>query len=323
MIEDPFAPVHEQPDAALLAGVEQLEAMVRAMPPLHTMTVAQLRAQEEQQVALNPGATRRDDAVERTVAGPAGQVPVRILPPPSSRPAAVYVHIHGGGWVGGRHDVRDQFLHDLASRLDAVVVSVAYRLAPEHPFPAAQQDCETATAWVVDQALAEFGTSTVVIGGESAGAHLAAATVLRMRDRHGYTGVAAADLRYGCYDLRCTPSVRLWQRPTLDRATFDWLVPQVIGALPVDDPDVSPLLADLRDLPPALFTAGTGDSLLDDSVMMWARWRIAGNQADLAIYPGAPHGFDLMPLPVGEAARTRAAAFVTGCIAQRGLVAAE
>ncbi|HXA29890.1 MAG TPA: alpha/beta hydrolase [Candidatus Angelobacter sp.] len=320
MIEDPFAPIDVQPDEALVAAVAQLEAMVRAMPPMASMTAAQLRAQEEQQAALNPSAARRDDAVERAIAGPAGDVRLRILAP-VSQPAAVYVHIHGGGWIGGRHDVRDEFLHDLGARLDAVVVSVAYPLAPEHPFPAAQEDCEAATAWVVDHARQEFGTSTVVIGGESAGAHLAAATLLRMRDRHGYTGFAAADLRYGGYDLRLTPSVRHWQRPFLDRATMEWLVPQVIGELPVDDPDVSPLLADLRDLPPALFTVGTGDSLLDDSVLMWARWRTAGNRADLAIYPGAPHGFDLMPLPVGETARARAAAFVSGCIAQRAVEA--
>ncbi len=210
MIEDPFAPIHAQPDDALLAAVAQLEAMVRAMPPMGSMTPAQMRAQEEQQAALNPNAAKRDDTVEWAIAGPAGDVQLRILSP-ASEPAAVYVHIHGGGWIGGRHDVRDQFLHDLGARLNAVVVSVAYRLAPEHPFPAAQDDCEAATAWVVDHAQEEFGTSTVVIGGESAGANLAAATLLRMRDRHGYTGFAAADLRYGCYDLRIPPSVRHWQ----------------------------------------------------------------------------------------------------------------
>ncbi|HEV7680315.1 MAG TPA: alpha/beta hydrolase [Candidatus Dormibacteraeota bacterium] len=318
MIEDPFAPIHEQPDPTLIAVVEQLEATMSAMPPMESMTAAQLRAREEQQAALNPSAAKRDDAEERAIAGPGGEVRLRILAP-ASEPAAVYVHIHGGGWIGGRHDLRDQFLHDLGTRLHAVVVSVAYRLAPEHPFPAPQDDCEAATAWVVEHAQQEFGTSTVVIGGESAGAHLAAATLLRMRDRHGYTGFAAADLRYGCYDLRLTPSVRHWKRPFLDRATMEWLVPQVIGGLPVEDPDVSPFLADLHDLPPALFTVGTGDSLLDDSVLMWARWRTAGNTADLAICPGAPHGFDLMPLPPGETARARAAAFVTDCIAQRAV----
>jgi acetyl esterase/lipase len=318
MIEDPFAPIAEQPDAMLVAAVEQLEAMVRAMPPMGSLAPAQMREQERQQAALNPSAARRDDAVERVVSGPAGDVRLRILTP-ASDPAAVYIHVHGGGWIGGGHDLRDPFLHDLGTRLNAVVVSVAYRVAPEDPFPAAQDDCEVATAWVVEHAASEFGTSTVVIGGESAGAHLAAATLLRMRDRHGYTGFAAADLRYGCYDLRMTPSVRQWQRPTLDRATFEWLVPQVIGAMHVDDPDVSPFLADLRDMPPALFMVGTGDSLLDDSVLMWARWRTAGNRADLALFPGAPHGFDLMPLPIGETGRSRAAAFVADCVARRAI----
>src|SRR5258708_21853329 len=152
--------------------------MVRAMPPMGSMTAAQRRGQEEQQAALSPGAARRDDAVERAIAGPAVEVRLGTLAP-ASEAAAVYVHIHGGGWIGGRDDVRDLFLHDLGARLRAVVVSVGYRLAPEHPFPAAQDDCEAATVWVVEHAHAEFGTPAVVIGGESAGAHLAATTLGR------------------------------------------------------------------------------------------------------------------------------------------------
>src|SRR5258708_39857348 len=131
--------------------------MVRAMPPMGSMTAAQMRAQEEQQAALNPSAARRDDAVERAIAGPAGEVRLRILAP-ASEAAAVYVHIHGGGWIGGRHDVRDQVLHDLGARLRAGGVSVGYPLPPEHPFPAAPGDRGGPAAWGVGPPDAEFGT---------------------------------------------------------------------------------------------------------------------------------------------------------------------
>ena len=314
---DPFAAFTEDPDPETALLLEQLRAAAPAAPPITTFTAQQLRAAIEQSAVAPP---RREDGIDREVPGPGGPVPVRIL---GSRPSprAVYLHIHGGGWIGGAHDHRDEGLHAFAERLDAVVVSAGYRLAPEHPFPAALDDCEAAAVWLVENARAEFGTDTLLIGGDSAGAHLSAVTVLRMRDRHGYSGFRAVDLRYGCYDLRLAPSVRLWQQGGLDRTNLEYILDFIVPKDRRDDPDVSPLFADLSGLPPAIFTCGTGDSLVDDSLFMWARWRAAGNRAELALYPGAPHAFDHAPTGQARAAVERIAMFLETALATEAVTA--
>jgi acetyl esterase len=149
-----------------------------------------------------------------------------------------------------------------------------YRLAPEDPYPAGPDDCEDAAAWLVKNAKQEFGADALTIGGESAGGHLAAVTVLRMRDNHGYTGFRGANLVYGAFDLSMTPSQRAFGNTRLVLRTID--MQQFYNAfLPVQTerrvPDISPLYADLSGLCPALFTVGTRDALLDDTLFMHAR----------------------------------------------------
>src|SRR5690606_24582730 len=120
---------------------------------------------------------------------------------------AVYLHIHGGGWVLGAADQQDVLLQRIAEGAGVAVVSVDYRLAPEHPFPAAPDDCAAAASWVLENAASEWGTERLLVGGESAGAHLTALTLLRLRDRMGAPdAVSAANLVFGAYDLSMTPS---------------------------------------------------------------------------------------------------------------------
>ena len=140
------------------------------------------------------------------------EIPLRIIAP--ANPRGVYLHIHGGGWVLGGADLQDPMLERIADNAGLAVVSVEYRLAPEHPYPAGPDDCEAAAVWLTRHAKAEFGTDALTIGGESAGGHLAAVTLLRMRDRHGYTGFRGANLVYGAYDMTMTPS----QRPSATNA---------------------------------------------------------------------------------------------------------
>jgi acetyl esterase/lipase len=186
-------------------------------------------------------------------------------------------------------------------------------LSPEHPFPAGPDDCESAAAWLVKNAQAEFGTDVLTIGGESAGGHLAALTLLRMRDRYGYTGFRGANLVYGVFDLSMTPSQRAFGNRRLVLRTID--MQQFYNAfLPtVTDrqaPHISPLYADLAGLCPALFTIGTQDALVDDTLFMHARWVAAGNEAELAVYPGGAHGFTLFPNRLAEEAGARSEAFL-------------
>lgn len=234
----------------------------------------------------------------------AGGVRVRTFRP--GRVEGVYLHIHGGGWAFGSAAGQDERLWRLAEQARLAVVSVEYRLAPEHPFPAGPDDCETAARWLVDRAEAEFGTRRLLIGGESAGAHLGVVTLLRLRDRHGISGAfGAAHLLFGPYDLSMTPSQRtfgskrlLSNTDTL-RSTYELFTPDM-EAERRRDPDVSPLFADLTGLPPARIVVGTEDPLRDDSLFLAARWQAAGAPVRLDVVAGAMHGFTLFPLTVTE-----------------------
>ena len=247
-----------------------------------------------------------------TITGKDGnKIPLRVVAP--AQPRGVYLHLHGGGWVLGGADMQDPMLERIADNTGQAVVAVEYRLAPEDPYPAGPDDCETAAAWLVENAKREFGTDVLTIGGESAGGHLTAVTVLRMRDRHGYTRFRGANIVYGAFDLSLTPSQRQFGNARLVLRTID--MQQFYNAfLPtVTDrrvPDVSPLYADLKDLCPALFTVGTKDALLDDTLFMHARWVAAGNDAELAIYPGGAHGFTLFPSDLSKSAMARMDAFL-------------
>jgi acetyl esterase len=245
------------------------------------------------------------------VEGRGGGIPLRIVAPPN--PRGVYLHIHGGGMVLGAASLQDPTLERINDKVNLACVSVEYRLAPENPYPAAPDDCESAALWLAQNARAEFGCDLVAIGGESAGATLSAVTLLRMRDRHGFTGFRAANLVYGAYDISMTPSQRQFGNERLVLRTEDierFMAAYLPGAPDLRDPDISPLFADLRRLPPALFTVGTSDALLDDALFMYARYIAAGNRAELAIYPGGAHGFNFFPIAIAAEANARMEAFL-------------
>jgi acetyl esterase/lipase len=215
--------------------------------------------------------------------------------------------------VLGSSEQQDPMLERIADNTGLAVVSVEYRLAPECPYPAGPDDCESAAAWLVKNAKAEFGSDTLTIGGESAGGHLSAVTVLRMRDRYGYTGFRGANFVYGAFDLSMTPSQLAFGDRRLVLRTID--MQQFYNAyLPtVTDrrvADISPLYGDLTGLCPALFSVGTADALLDDTLFMHARWIAAGNETELAIYPGGAHGFTLFPNRLADEAGARSEAFL-------------
>ena len=201
-----------------------------------------------------------------------GGVPIREFMPPEIR--AVYLHIHGGGFVFGSSRLQDDRLEALAVACRVAVVSVEYRLAPEDPYPAGLDDCEAVALSLADS------NDAVCIGGESAGANLAVATLLRLRDRHGVTGLRAACLIKGVYDLA---------RADLGLADLDTMIAAYVGENDPADPDISPLNADLGHLPPALLAVGDADPLLDDTLALAERWRSAGNEVELVVVPGADH----------------------------------
>lgn len=238
-----------------------------------------------------PASPKSPRARTLTIPGPAGPIDLRILTPDIVR--GVYLHIHGGGWMVGSNDTWDEPLELFGREAGLAVVSPNYRLAPEHVFPAAVDDCVAVASWLIAQSQAEFGTTWLSIGGESAGANLAASTLVRLRDKGTANAFKAANLLFGCYDLSLTPSVRQAEGTAfIDRNVLAQFASAFGGGIDLRNPAVSPLYADLAGLPPALFTVGTIDPLVDDSLFMHMRWQAAGNASELAVYPGGTHGFN-------------------------------
>jgi len=249
---------------------------------------------------------RSEKGVDRVVDGPSGPIRLREFRP--AAPKGAMLHIHGGGWVTGEPALTDLLHEPLCDHLQLAIVSVDYRLTPEHPYPAGPDDCEAAALWLIEHAASEYGTDRLLIGGESAGAHLSALTLLRLRDRHSAADrFSGANLVFGCYDLSSTPSATgvglLPGTDILDpalMATFvEWFTP---GWTTEErrSPDVSPIYADLAGMPEAFFTVGTADHLIDDTIFLAQRWVLAGNEAELLVYPDAPHALMALPTVLGH-----------------------
>lgn len=275
------------------------------------LTIQEVRERRLQGIGAFPLAPKSKRAETISIDGPTGPISLRIIAP--SSPRGIFFHIHGGGWSIGAPDLNDPLLEGIADGANVACVSVKYRLAPENPYPAGPDDCEAAALWVAREGVKRFGAAKLSIGGESAGGHLSAVTLLRMRDRHKMMPFSAAILNYGCYDLGMTPSVRHWgdEKLVLNTAGVTafckFFVPENVSR---QNPDVSPLYADLRGMPPALFSVGTRDLLLDDSLFMAPRWLAAGNVAELALYPGACHGFVSIPFRQRDEAVARICTFI-------------
>jgi acetyl esterase len=261
-----------------------------------TLSVGE-RVASQRSAQLGGAASTR--GVDRTIDGPAG--PIRLRTFTHERPKGVLFHIHGGAWMAGSPETMDQLHEIIVDQCNVAVVSVDYRLAPEHPYPAGPDDCEAAACWLAEHGADEFGSDRLLIGGESAGAHLAAVTLLRMKDKHDAAHrFLGANLVFGAYDLSRTPSQRgvgiASGTDILDGTGFplDLFLPEMSDEQR-RDPDVSPLYGNLCGLPPALFSVGTNDHLLDDTLFMAARWEVAGNRSQLLVYPETPHGCIALP----------------------------
>jgi len=199
--EDAIAP-------EVVAFNAELERLLQTVPRTDQQPVAMIRAHRREGVTLTGEKMplyRSTLANTRIIPGPDGDITLRVFLPETVE--GVYLHLHGGGWILGACDQQDEWLEQIAIDCRCAVVSVEYRLAPEHPYPADLDDCEAAAMWLAANAPSEFGTDQIAIGGESAGAQLSAVTILRLRDRHGFRGFGGAVLTYGVYNFGMTPSV--------------------------------------------------------------------------------------------------------------------
>ncbi|MGI6245506.1 MAG: alpha/beta hydrolase [Pseudochelatococcus sp.] len=294
---------------------EAIVALINAAPDQWSLPPAEVRALRAEGRGAFPAPVLSPRARTVEIPGPGGAVPLRIVEPRGAVRGA-FLHIHGGGWTFGTADGQDARLERLADNLGLVAISVEYRLAPEHPYPAGPDDCEAAALWLVREGAALFGAEKLFIGGESAGAHLSLVTLLRLRDRHGLSPFAAAVLTAGCFDLGLTPSVRHWgaEKLVLNTHDIEKFVESFLGGDAAGHdprhPDISPLYADLAGLPPAHLIIGTCDPLVDDTLYLHARWVAAGNRAELAVWPGGAHVFIVFPGTLADRALTRSESFL-------------
>ncbi|MCD7042451.1 alpha/beta hydrolase [Pseudomonas sp. MAFF 311095] len=228
-----------------------------------------------------------------------GSVPVRILRP-SGKPKGVVLDIHGGGWVIGNAQMNDDLNLGMVNACDVTVVSVDYRLAVDTPVEGLMDDCLAAARWLLTTD--EFADLPVIVVGESAGGHLAAATLLALKQWPDVLKrVSAAVLYYGVYDLTGTPSVRTAGPHTLllDGPGMVEALRRLTPGLSDEErrqPPLSPLYGDFEGLPPALMFVGELDPLKDDTLLIAERW--PGAEAHLL--PEAAHGFIHFPVAMGR-----------------------
>jgi acetyl esterase len=229
------------------------------------------------------------------IPGPGGPIPARLYRGAATGTLPVLVFFHGGGWVVGDIESHDTVCRHLASRAGCAVVSVDYRLAPEHKFPAAVEDCLAATAWVAGNAAAlGVDAARLAVGGDSAGGNLAAVVSLLARDR-GAPRITCQLLIYPATDaaMRHESIARFGEGYVLTRATMRWFYDQYLRA-PEDAADwqASPLAApDLKGLPPAYVLTAGYDPLCDEGDAYAARLAAAGVAVTHRTFPGQVHGF--------------------------------
>jgi acetyl esterase len=310
----PFADPNVFSDKAVAPATAALNADIvarmSALPDLWSFPPELVRESRRQGKGIFPLQAKSPRATVVEIEGRHGKVPVRIIAPDA--PSGVYMHIHGGGWMFNQSDFQDEALEKIVAATGMACISVEYRLAPEHPFPAGPDDCESAALWLVSEGAKRFSTNRFFIGGESAGATLSAVTLQRLRDRHGLTPFRGANLIAGCSDLSMTPSARNFSRGKLVLTTRDialFVRAYVPAGIDLRSPDVSPLYGELKGMPAALFSVGTYDALVDDSVFMAARWQAAGSEAILRLWPGGCHVFQGFDIPMAQEAFATEIAF--------------
>ncbi|MCO1657063.1 alpha/beta hydrolase [Pseudonocardia humida] len=275
---------------------QQLLAALDAagLPPFEHMTVPQAREAAKGFIDLQ-GEPEEIATEDRTIPGPAGDLPVRVYTPAGDGPKPVIVYFHGGGWVIGDLDVCDNPVRRIANRTGAVVVSVDYRLAPEHVYPAAFDDSFAATAWVAEHA-AELGgdPERVATCGDSAGANLAAAVAIAARDRQG-PRLAAQLLMYPVTDFNFTTGSyeQNGEGYLLTKGSMQWFWAHYLGAQELGkDAFACPARADnLVGLPPAFVATAEFDPLRDEGEAYAANLRTASVDVTAKRYDGMLHGF--------------------------------
>lgn len=278
-----------QPDvAAVLETIAALD-----VPPLSAGTPAEGRANYHR--APKPAGDPMDHVEDQTIPGPGGDIPIRIYRPEpiGDTPPPVIAFFHGGGWVLSNIDGHDGLARRIADRTGAILVSVDYRLAPEHPYPAPHDDCWTATRWLAEHATEVGGDpGKLVVAGDSAGGNLAAGVALRARDEG--LDLALQLLVYPCIDTDFSRPSMVDNAEGYFLTTNDmiWFWDHFVPGEHRDDPYAVPMRAtDVSGLAPALIQTAEYDPLRDEGEAWAERLADAGVPVQMTRYDGVVHGF--------------------------------
>jgi monoterpene epsilon-lactone hydrolase len=293
---------------------KSLKVMFRLQRLLHPpgeFEVARERADLE---AL---ATRFQPAFEtQRTAVQAGGVPAEWILPPGARTEPVVLYLHGGGYVSGSIHSHRHLATLIARAARARALIVDYRLAPEHPFPAALEDAQAAYGWLLAN---DVAPGQIVIAGDSAGGGLALATALVLRDAGQPLPAAIVGLSPWTDLAASGESMRTKARADLilTVALLRWFARMALADTDPRTPLASPLYADLRGLPPLLIQVGSDEILLSDSVVLAERARAAGLDVTLEVWPGMQRIWHFVApfLPEGRQAVERVGAFVASRMA--------
>jgi acetyl esterase len=301
----------------------QVSAVIRYLAQLAQPSPDQVPAPEarrlyrETRAALRPPAPVLPVVGDLNADGTAGSIPLRLYRPSNGvLPALIY--FHGGGWVLGDLDTHDVLCRQLALQAGVIVIAVNYRLAPEHPFPAAVEDCYSATAWISSNAVALGVDNTrLAVGGDSAGGGLA--TVMTLMARRGGPELKFQILVYPVTDLRAESESysKYAEGYMLTRNMMRWYIAQYATTEgDVHDWRASPLLAPSVDgLPPALVITAGLDPLRDEGEAYARRLEDAGVAVDYMCLGGMIHGFLTMGGKIDTA--NRAVSHIASALRQR------
>jgi acetyl esterase len=306
------SPTPPKADAQLQAVLDELAAL--GGKPIETLTPAEARRQPTpadavKRVLAKQGKSTAPEPVakveNRTIPGPAGNIPVRVYTPSGAGPMPVVLYIHGGGWVIADLDTYDASPRALANLAKAIVVSVEYRHAPEHRFPAAHEDVFAAYRWLLDNAASLGGDSRrIAVAGESAGGNMAAAVTLMAREQRLPMPVHQVLVYPVADNSRDTPSYNAnANAKPLNAAMMGWFFGYTLRS-PADGESAWISLVDNRDLrglPPATIIAAEIDPLMSEGRTYADRLQAAGVPVDYAAYPGVTHEFFGMGAVVDKA----------------------
>jgi epsilon-lactone hydrolase len=269
------------------AQLDSLVSLLRSRPAPETPDVAEVRARFEKMGVVLGGAP--DAKCEKV---DAGGVPAEWVAAPGCDPDKAVLYLHGGGYVIGSINTHRRLAYDISAASGARILVIDYRLAPEHPFPAAVDDAAKAWRWLLQQG---FAPSRLAIAGDSAGGGLAFATLVNLRDQKlGLPACAVAISPWVDLEgMGNSITTRAAQDPMVQKDGLLWMAGLYLNGKDAKTPLAAPLHAELKGLPPILVQVGTAETLLDDATRISEKLHAAGVDVRLAIWPNMLHVFPL------------------------------